>query len=468
MYGSTGQRGSTVIPFRPSSPSALTSGTTPTGSGSPRGGRPPAGSSRSRARRPARGRRAGIRSSRRCRNSSGSRDRRTPYGTTAARAGAPTDMNATVTPRRRANARRVARAGCAARTPDGASRANRQSDLPGVVEDRGSRCGSDAIHASLGAMDRHPIPPRVLVTGFEPFDRRRANRSWQWMEAFLRESERSGLAHVADLAVAQLPVDFVALPRRMASLWKSEHPDAWILTGECGRGGAIRVERVALNLLDARIPDNAGRRRRDAPSPGAVRPRTSRRSTRAWRTARCSRRRPAELSLSAGSYCCNQAFYVARHLSRRTRTRVIFLHIPRTGAGRGRAAPRLDDAARGLASLVRAVARVRTHRQNRTCPRRVEADPGQGARRRRLCQPPTTSNARTSCFEMSSEPGSASPEHHEPPRFGVPRRPQCPEVDARRNAHAAIVHPVPRPRHDPPPWSPRRGRACAPGGRGHR
>lgn len=208
-------------------------------------------------------------------------------------------------------------------------------------------------------MNRDPFPlPRVLVTGFEPFERRRANRSWQWMNAFLRECERSGLAHVADLAVARLPVDFVALPRRLAALWKRERPDLWILTGECGPGGAIRVERVAVNLLDARIPDNAGRTRRDAPvARGGPPAYFATLDPRAAQGALLRGGVRAELSLSAGSYCCNQAFYVARHLSRRTRTRVIFLHIPRTGAGRGRAALRLDDAARGLASLVRALAR---------------------------------------------------------------------------------------------------------------
>jgi len=200
--------------------------------------------------------------------------------------------------------------------------------------------------------------PRILVTAFEPFDDRGVNRSGQWLEGFLRHAEATALAHVADLSAAELPVDFVKLPRALARLWQVERPDVWILTGESGKGDAIRVERVALNLLDAPIPDNAGRRRVDEKvmrgGPPAyfatLDPRTARRALERGGVK-------SVLSLSAGSYCCNQAFYVARHLTRRTRTRVIFLHIPRTGAGRGRTAPRLDDAAKGLASLVRALAR---------------------------------------------------------------------------------------------------------------
>jgi len=200
--------------------------------------------------------------------------------------------------------------------------------------------------------------PHILVTAFESFDDRPVNRSGEWLDAFLGLAEATALAHVADVVAAELPVDFVQLPRAIARLWRAERPEVWILTGECGAGDAIRVERVAVNLLDATLPDNAGRRRtnarvvRDGPVAyfASLDPRRARRALERGGVK-------ARFSLSAGSYCCNQGFYVARHLTRRTKARVIFLHIPRIGAGRGKAAPRLDDAAKGLASLVRALAR---------------------------------------------------------------------------------------------------------------
>lgn len=208
--------------------------------------------------------------------------------------------------------------------------------------------------------------PRILVTAFEPFDGRAANRSQRWLEAFLGAARDGGLAHQAELSAALLPVDFVKLPRALARLWKSERPDAWILTGESGRGDAVRVERVAVNLLDAAIPDNAGRRRRDAPvvrgGPAAYLATVDVRA--AVRALEHGGVR-ATGSLSAGSYCCNQAFYVARHLvatSRRAeakQARVVFLHVPRLAMSRARPAPRLDDAAGGLVALVRALARRR-------------------------------------------------------------------------------------------------------------
>lgn len=206
--------------------------------------------------------------------------------------------------------------------------------------------------------------PRVLVTAFEPFDGRAANRSERWLEAFLVAARDAGLAHRVDLSAALLPVDYVKLPRALARLWTSERPDAWILTGESGRGDAIRVERVAVNLMDATIPDSAGQRRRDAPvvrgGPAAYFATPDVRAA-----ARALERGGvrAAVSLSAGTYCCNQAFYVACHLAATARrpgsrkARIVFLHVPRLPLSRSKPAPRVADAAAGLVVLVRALAR---------------------------------------------------------------------------------------------------------------
>lgn len=205
--------------------------------------------------------------------------------------------------------------------------------------------------------------PRILVTAFEPFDGRAANRSQRWLDAFLRAARDGGLAHRIDLAAALLPVDFVRLPRALGRLWTAERPDAWILLGESGAGEAIRVERVAVNLIDAALPDNAGRVRRDSAvlrgGPAAyfatLDPRAAVRALERGGVR-------AAPSLSAGSYCCNQAFYVARHLAATSRradakkARIVFLHVPRLPLSRTRPAPRLADAAAGLVALVLASA----------------------------------------------------------------------------------------------------------------
>jgi pyroglutamyl-peptidase len=203
--------------------------------------------------------------------------------------------------------------------------------------------------------------PKVLVTAFEPFDGRPANRSERWLQAFLTEAVVSGVAHRADVAGALLPVDFVKLPRALEKLWRAERPDVWILTGESGAGDALRVERVAVNLIDSATADNAGRVRHDAAiergGPDAYFATLDPQRTRSVLKRGGVR---AELSLTAGAFCCNQAFYVALRLTQGTKTRVIFLHIPRLAGGRGRPAPKLQDAARGLVALVLSVVRERS------------------------------------------------------------------------------------------------------------
>ena len=207
--------------------------------------------------------------------------------------------------------------------------------------------------------------PRVLITGFEPFGRRRTNRYWQCVEAFVREARTARLAHEADLAAARLPVDFVALPQALKRLWRTERPDLWILAGESGAGESLRVERVAVNLLDAALPDRAGRVRRDAEVvPGGPPAYFANLDTRRAAETLTSAGARARVSLTAGAYCCNQAFYWARHLAetaglhsgRRTRQRgcrMVFLHIPRHGARRGGTPPPPRAAARALVHLVR-------------------------------------------------------------------------------------------------------------------
>jgi len=205
--------------------------------------------------------------------------------------------------------------------------------------------------------------PRILVTAFEPFDDRAANRSQEWLEAFLDRARDGGLAHRVDLSAALLPVDYLRLPRALVRLWRSERPDAWLLLGESGAGEALRVERVAVNLLDAAIPDNAGRMRRDATvvrgGPAAYFATADVRRVAATLEKDGAR---AVVSLSAGSFCCNQAFYLARHLAATSRragakkARIVFLHVPRLPLSRAKPAPRIDAAADGLVRVVRALA----------------------------------------------------------------------------------------------------------------
>ena len=94
---------------------------------------------------------------------------------------------------------------------------------------------------------------RILLTGFEPFDKDSVNPSWEVARALDGELIADGVVHAV-----QLPCVFgaamVALDEALARL----QPTLIISLGLAGGRREITPERVAINIDDARIPDNAG------------------------------------------------------------------------------------------------------------------------------------------------------------------------------------------------------------------
>ena len=96
------------------------------------------------------------------------------------------------------------------------------------------------------------MTPTILLTGFEPFGGEVVNPA----EELLRGLEG---VRVADhlVTTALLPVTFrdslAALQRELDRV----QPVIVLGVGQAGGRSRLSVERVALNLVDARIPDNA-------------------------------------------------------------------------------------------------------------------------------------------------------------------------------------------------------------------
>lgn len=205
------------------------------------------------------------------------------------------------------------------------------------------------------------MTPAILITGFEPFGGEAINPA----EELLRGLEGAEVAgHVVTTAL--LPVVFrdslVALEREIDRV----QPAIVLGVGQAGGRARLSVERVALNLIDARIPDNAGEQPVDVPViPGAPGAYFASLPVKAMLRAMLDAGVPAELSLSAGTYVCNAVFFALRHLcaTRWPQVRAGFLHVPYLPAQAAAhpAAPSLDLATmRGgvLAALEAAV----THR----------------------------------------------------------------------------------------------------------
>ena len=103
---------------------------------------------------------------------------------------------------------------------------------------------------------------KILLTGFEPFGSVRLNPS----EQIVREiAERSRSGGKDDLITEILPTEFVAAGKRIKRLIRSIRPAVVVCLGVAASRDKISLERVALNLNDEALPDNAGRVRLGRP-----------------------------------------------------------------------------------------------------------------------------------------------------------------------------------------------------------
>ncbi|AML59606.1 Pyrrolidone-carboxylate peptidase [Serratia rubidaea] len=165
----------------------------------------------------------------------------------------------------------------------------------------------------------------VLITGFEPFDGERVNPSWEVVKQ-LNDMELSGVRIVA----RQLPCVFGASLTALNAAIDELAPQMVLAVGQAGGRSDISLERVAINIDDARIPDNQGQQPIDEPivadGPAAYF------STLPIKAVVDSMREagiPASVSQTAGTYVCNHVMYGLLHRLRdQPAIKGGFIHIP--------------------------------------------------------------------------------------------------------------------------------------------
>ncbi len=166
---------------------------------------------------------------------------------------------------------------------------------------------------------------RILYTGFSPFGGETVNPAW---EAVRRLPDTVAGAQILRM---ELPTSFRASGDLLASAMERLRPDAVICVGQAGGRAAVTPERIAVNLMDAAIPDNDGFRPVDMPiCPGGPAAYFSTLPLRRIEAAVRAEGIPAALSCSAGTYVCNCLMYRLLGLAERSRTpvRAGFIHVP--------------------------------------------------------------------------------------------------------------------------------------------
>lgn len=168
---------------------------------------------------------------------------------------------------------------------------------------------------------------RYLITGFEPFGGESINSSQETVNA-VASDEFGDIEVVTDI----LPVSFNRVEKALCGLIDEKDPDVVIMLGQSGTSDCIKIERVALNLMDSVNGDNDGYTPDEETicldAPPAY---FTQLPVKKLRDCLIQSGIPAKTSSSAGLYVCNRTYFAALHhiASTGRNTKAVFIHLPK-------------------------------------------------------------------------------------------------------------------------------------------
>lgn len=185
---------------------------------------------------------------------------------------------------------------------------------------------------------------KILITGFTPFDQSEKNPSGDWVNWMIARSMPQK-SEERQLKGVVLPVSFHEAFPTLKAVIDDFCPDVIVLTGLASKREVLTVERIGINWIDARIPDNDGVQifssKIDETGPDGIF--TTIPVERILSLAQVASV-PMKLSTSAGEYVCNDLLYKTLLYTRQKKTTVTFIHIP--------GADNYDNIFLGLESIV--------------------------------------------------------------------------------------------------------------------
>ena len=164
---------------------------------------------------------------------------------------------------------------------------------------------------------------KLLITGFDSFGENTVNPSW---EAVRNLPEQVGEYMLCKL---QIPTIFGKAADLILEKAEEFQPDLILCIGLAGGRDAVTPERIAVNIRDARIPDNAGNQPKGDPvAPDGPAAYFTTVPVVQMSAAIRAAGIPSAVSNSAGAFVCNDVLYALLHRFSGTETRVGFLHVP--------------------------------------------------------------------------------------------------------------------------------------------
>ena len=199
---------------------------------------------------------------------------------------------------------------------------------------------------------------KILITGSEPFGGESVNPAYEAVKLL------PDMAGDIQIVKMEIPTVFGEAGKVVETGILQHQPDAVICVGQAGRRADIGVERVAINLVEASIPDNAGNQPMDVKVQEdgdtayfATIP------VKAMVKNIKDHGIPASISYTAGTYVCNSVMYDLLYLIDRKYPSIRggFIHVPyatEQGVGKpvGTATMELSTISKALLYALEAVA----------------------------------------------------------------------------------------------------------------
>lgn len=198
----------------------------------------------------------------------------------------------------------------------------------------------------------------ILVTAFDPFGGEKTNPALEAVKAL--PAEIAG----EEVITVEVPTVFGKAIEAATAAIEKHQPSAVLCVGQAGGRFDITPERVAINIDDARIPDNDGNQPIDEPVvDGAPSAYFATLPIKAMAAAIRDAGVPASVSNSAGTFVCNHIMYgVLHHLATKgpKDTRGGFVHVPfipeQTVGKPGQPSLSTETITKGLTAAIRAIA----------------------------------------------------------------------------------------------------------------
>lgn len=182
---------------------------------------------------------------------------------------------------------------------------------------------------------------KILITGFDPFGGESVNPAFEAVK--LLPDTIAG----AEIIKLEIPTVFSKCGPAVEAGIEKYNPDVIINVGQAGGRSCVTIEKVAINLAEARIPDNDGEQPRDeAIQADGENAYFSLLPVNAIVQNVRAHGLPCHVSYTAGTYVCNAVMYQVLYMIDKTYTnlRAGFIHVPF-------AVEQVVDKANGMASM---------------------------------------------------------------------------------------------------------------------